>query len=144
MEAFVAIVEEPIDVVALAERTRTDACGGVAIFLGTVRDSHEGREVRGLSYEAYPAMALDQMRAIAHEANVRFGPCELAIVHRTGDLGLGEISVAVVAATPHRAAAFAACEYTIDELKRRVEIWKKEHYTSGDATWVDNRTGVPR
>ena len=140
----IAIVEEPIDVAALTEGTRTDACGAVAIFLGTVREEHAGREVRGLSYEAYPPMALAQMREIAREAQARFGPCEISIVHRVGDLRLGEASVAVVTATPHRAAAFRACEYAIDELKRRVEIWKKEHYVAGDPVWVDNRSGTPR
>jgi molybdopterin synthase catalytic subunit len=141
---YVAIVAEPIDVRALIERVRTDACGAVAAFLGVVREQHEGRRVRGLSYEAYPAMALEEMREIASEAAARYGPCEIAIVHRTGELGIGEASVAVTVGAPHRAAAFDACEYAIDELKRRVEIWKKEHYLDGEATWVDNRTGLAR
>ncbi|MBV8150161.1 MAG: molybdenum cofactor biosynthesis protein MoaE, partial [Candidatus Eremiobacteraeota bacterium] len=76
---------------------------------------------------------------IAEEAQGGFGPCEIAIVHRTGDLSIGEASVVVVVAAPHRAAAFDACEYAIDELKKRVEVWKKEHYLDGDARWVDNR-----
>jgi molybdopterin synthase catalytic subunit len=140
----VAIVDRVIDLDALIERVRTDACGAVAAFLGVVREQHDGRAVRGLSYEAYPAMALEQMREIALEAVGRYGPCEIAIVHRTGDLQIGEASVAVAVGAPHRGAAFDACEYAIDELKRRVEVWKKEHYLDGDAAWVDNRTGSPR
>ncbi|MGH7662088.1 MAG: molybdenum cofactor biosynthesis protein MoaE [Vulcanimicrobiaceae bacterium] len=141
---YIELIVEPIDSGSLVERVRTDACGAVAIFLGVVREQHDGRAVQGLSYEAYPAMALEEMRAIAHEAQARFGPCDIAIVHRTGDLTIGEASVAVAVGAPHRGAAFDACEYAIDELKRRVEIWKKEHYIDGDAAWVDNRTGVPR
>lgn len=137
---FIGIVSEPIDLDALVARVRTDACGAVATFLGVVREQHGGRPVRGLSYEAYPAMALEQMREIAREAIAEFGPCEIAIVHRTGDLAIGDASVAVAVGAPHRGAAFDACEYAIDELKRRVEIWKKEHYVDGAATWVDNRT----
>ncbi len=141
---YIQLVAEPIDLKPLIEGVRTDACGAVATFLGVVREQHDGRAVRGLSYEAYPAMALDEMRAIAREARDRFGPCEIAIVHRTGELAIGEASVAVAVGAPHRGAAFDACEYAIDELKRRVEIWKKEHYVDGDAAWVDNRTGVAR
>ncbi|MBV8601532.1 MAG: molybdenum cofactor biosynthesis protein MoaE, partial [Candidatus Eremiobacteraeota bacterium] len=134
MEPYVELVTVPIDPAPLVERVRTDACGAVALFLGVVRIQHDGRKVSGLSYEAYPAMALEQMRAIAREALARFGPCELALVHRTGDLEIGETSVAVAVGAPHRSEAFAACEYAISELKRRVEIWKKEHYVDGDAT----------
>jgi molybdopterin synthase catalytic subunit len=141
---YVAIVAEAIDVKGLIERVRTDACGAVALFLGVVREQHDGHKVRGLSYEAYPAMALSQMREIAAEAAAQFGPCEIAIVHRTGDLGIGEASVAVAVGAPHRGKAFDACEYAIDELKRRVEVWKKEHYVDGGADWVDNRTGEKR
>jgi len=141
---YVAIVAEPIDLDALIARVRTDACGAVAAFLGVVREQHEGRPVSGLSYEAYPSMALQEMKEIAQEAISRFGPCEIAIVHRTGDLQIGEASVAVAVGAPHRGEAFDACEYAIDELKVRVEVWKKEHYVDGSASWVDNRTGIPR
>jgi len=144
MQPYVAIVEQPIDLLDLIARVRTDACGAVATFLGVVRIQHEGRRVGGLSYEAYPSMALEQMREIAREAAAQFGPCEIAIVHRIGDLAIGEASVAVAVGTPHRSEAFAACEYAISELKRRVEIWKKEHYVDGTAVWVDNRTEIRR
>ena len=144
MDPHVAIVGEPIDPAPLLERVRTDACGAVALFLGVVRAQHDGRRVEGLSYEAYPSMALEEMQAIAREAAARFGPCNVAIVHRTGELRIGETSVAVAVGTPHRSEAFAACEYAISELKRRVEVWKKEHYLDGDAAWVDNRNATRR
>ena len=144
MDPLVALVQAPIDPAPLIAAVRTDECGAVALFLGVVREQHDGRHVSGLSYEAYPSMALDEMRTIAREASARFGPCRVAIVHRTGDLPVGETSVAVAVATAHRSEAFAACEYAISELKRRVEIWKKEHYVDGDASWVDNRSASRR
>ncbi|HXP94275.1 MAG TPA: molybdenum cofactor biosynthesis protein MoaE [Candidatus Binatia bacterium] len=136
---LIKLSRERIDCAALAEKIRTDACGAVITFAGVVRElSDDERAVNGLSYETYPAMALEEMRKIAAEAQEQFGPCEIAIVHRFGDLAIGETSVAVVVAAPHRGPAFDACEYAIDELKARVEIWKKEHYLDGDATWREN------
>ena len=131
-----AIVDIPIVLEALVDRVRTDACGAIVTFLGVVREtSDDERAVDGLSYEVYPQMALPEMEAIARETRERFGPCEIAIVHRIGALALGEASVAIAVAAPHRALAFDGCEYAIDELKSRVPIWKKEHYRDGEATW---------
>ena len=108
-------------------------------FLGVVRAvSDDGRPVAGLSYEAYPALALPEMRAIGAEASQRFGEARIAIVHRVGSLALGEASVAIAVAAAHRGVAFDACEYAIDELKGRVPVWKKEHYLGGGARWLDN------
>ncbi|HET9392707.1 MAG TPA: molybdenum cofactor biosynthesis protein MoaE [Candidatus Rubrimentiphilum sp.] len=140
-----AIVREPIDVAAIAQSVRSDACGAVISFAGVVRErSDDNRDVTGLSYEAHEAMAREEFERIAAEARERFGPCEIAIVHRTGDLKVGDVSVAVAVAAPHRAAAFDACEYAIDELKRRAPIWKKEHYVSGASTWRTNQEGADR
>jgi molybdopterin synthase catalytic subunit len=136
---LIKLSRERIDSTALAEQIRTDACGAVITFEGVVRElSDDERSVTGLSYETYPAMALEEMQKIADEAQNLFGPCELAIVHRFGELTIGETSVAVIVAAPHRGPAFDACEYAIDELKARVEIWKKEHYAEGGATWREN------
>lgn len=138
-EPQIALTREPLDAAALAASVRTDACGAVVTFAGVVRElSDDERAVDGLSYETYPAMALAEMRRIADEAQERFGPCEIAIAHRFGDLAIGETSVAIAVAAPHRGRAFDACEYAIDELKARVEIWKKEHYVDGAATWREN------
>ena len=134
-----AIADGAIDLQTLIDCVRTDACGAVVSFLGVVRSSaDDGRPVDGLTYEAYPQMALAEMEAIGHEVQTRFDPCTIAIVHRTGVLAVGEASVAIAVGAPHRGAAFAACSYAIDELKTRVEVWKQEHYTGGEARWLEN------
>lgn len=134
------LTSERIDVAELERSVRTDACGGIVTFAGVVRErSDDDRPVTGLSYEAHEAMAVEEFERIASEARERFGPCEIAVVHRTGELRIGEVAVAVVAASPHRGAAFDACEYVIDELKQRAPIWKKEHYADGgDSVWKQN------
>lgn len=133
------ITAEPLELAPLVDAVRRDACGAIVAFLGIVRaTADDGRAVDGLSYEAYPAMALPEMRAIGAEAEARFAGARVAIVHRIGALRVGEPSVAIAAAAPHRGAAFDACEYAIDELKKRVPIWKKEHYSGGGATWREN------
>lgn len=134
-----SIVADPIDVAAIAQSVRTNACGAVVTFAGVVRESSDDdRPVTGLSYEAHETMAAAEFAEIAGEARRRFGRCEIAVVHRTGDLEVGEIAVAVAVAAPHRGAAFDACEFTIDELKRRAPIWKKEHYAAGESEWRSN------
>ena len=134
-----AIVRDPIDVAAIANAVRTDASGAVITFAGVVRESSDDdRPVTGLSYEAHDTMAVAEFERIAEEARRRFGACEIAIAHRTGELHVGEVSVVVAVAAPHRGAAFDACEYAIDELKRRAPIWKKEHYARGDSEWRTN------
>ncbi|HUA08834.1 MAG TPA: molybdenum cofactor biosynthesis protein MoaE [Candidatus Acidoferrales bacterium] len=134
-----AIVREPIDPRALEESVRTDACGGVATFLGVVRErACDGRSVTGLSYEAHEGMAVAEFAAIAREIEAQHAAVRLGIVHRVGPLGVGEIAVAVCAAAPHRGDAFDACRYAIDQLKARAPIWKKEHYADGTGDWVEN------
>lgn len=134
-----AVVTSPIDMSALADRVRSDACGAVVTFAGVVRErSDDGLPVTGLSYEAHEPMAVAEFERIAQEARDRFGPCEIAVLHRVGDLRIGEIAVGVAVASPHRAQAFDACEYTIDELKSRAPIWKKEHYADGSGEWKEN------
>jgi molybdopterin synthase catalytic subunit len=134
-----AITTEPLDLQALIECVRSDACGAVVSFLGLVRVvSDDGRPVDGLRYEAHPELALAEIRAIGDEAARAFGDVRVAIAHRTGNLGLGEASVAIAVASAHRGVAFDACEFAIDELKKRVPIWKKEHYVDGGARWREN------
>ena len=130
---------QPIDTRELEAAVRDDECGGIVTFLGVVRNrANDGRDVGGLEYEAHEAMALAQFETIASEVRERFPGVRLAIVHRTGALAVGDIAVAVCAAAPHRAEAFDACEYAIDELKARAPIWKKERYTDGSGEWVAN------
>jgi molybdopterin synthase catalytic subunit len=141
---LVALVDAPIDVPSLIERTRTDACGAVVAFLGVVRErsAEDPRAVIALSYEAYGDMALREMQAIGDEAAARFGILEIALVHRTGRLTLGETSVAIVVAAPHRAAALDACEFAIEALKERVEVFKREEYADGEGAWIANRPSL--
>jgi adenylyltransferase/sulfurtransferase len=113
------------------------ACGGYATFEGWVRDHNDGRRVRRLEYEAYVELAIREGERIVAEAVRRFGVRHARCVHRVGDLALGELAVWVGVSAGHRAEAFAACRYVIDEVKHRVPIWKKEHYVDGDSGWVN-------
>jgi adenylyltransferase/sulfurtransferase len=118
--------------------------GGYASFEGWVRDHNEGRRVRHLEYEAFESLAIKEGARIVQEAIERFGVMQAACVHRVGDLAIGELAVWVGVSSAHRAEAFAACRYIIDEVKHRVPIWKKEHYTDGDSGWVNcERCAVP-
>jgi molybdopterin synthase catalytic subunit len=133
------VLRHAINVEALANQVRTDACGAVVTFAGVVRErSDDERAVTGLSYEAHETMAVAEFEAIAAQARERFGPCEISVVHRIGDLDIGEVAVAVAVACAHRGQAFDACEYVIDELKARAPIWKQEHYVDGTREWIAN------
>ena len=138
----VALTDVAIDVAALIREASDDSCGALATFLGTVRDVNDGRPVLGIEYSAYRSMAEREMLTIANEAAARFGVSRLVVEHRLGTLVLGDVSVAVVAAHPHRAPALDASRYVIEELKRRVPIWKLEHYADGSREWVGASTGA--
>jgi molybdopterin synthase catalytic subunit len=128
--------ERPIDIELLIERVESDERGGIAVFLGTVRNYHGGREVERLEYSAYGPLAEAECARIVAEAERTWG-ATVAVEHRIGALGIGDVSVAVAAAAPHRDEAFSACRYVIDEMKQRVPIWKREFYTDGTVAWVD-------
>lgn len=134
--ARIAIGTEPLSVDDVIAAVRDDTFGGVAVFLGTVRDRSHGVRVTHLEYEAYAEMAERRMREIAERLESEHAPARVAMHHRIGDLGIGEIAVVVAAAAPHRDAAFAAARAAIDELKRDVPIWKKEHGEDG-AVWIE-------
>lgn len=131
------ITEEQIDVAA-TQRLGSRADGALVSFVGTVREQSEGRRVAGLDYEAYPEMALGEMRRIAEEALRRFDVGSVTMVHRSGELKVGEVSVVVAVAAPHRGEAFDACEFCIDTLKQAVPIWKKERFEDGTSAWVNH------
>lgn len=133
----VAIVEAPIDIQALTCHVQDRGIGAVSIFLGTVRDVNDGKDVSGIDYEAYHPMAERELRAIACEVCDRFPGLRLAIEHRVGTLSVGDVSVAIATAHARRAPALAAAKEVIDALKRRVPIWKREHYVDGARRWVD-------
>ena len=137
---MLAITAQPIEMGALVDAVRTDACGAVVTFAGVVRitSPEDVRPVRAIRYEAYPALALRQMAEIAAAARAAHGPLEIAIVHRTGDLRLGETSIAIAVAAPHRGRAFDACEYAIDAIKADLAVWKQEVFEDGDTAWRAN------
>jgi molybdopterin synthase catalytic subunit len=138
----VALVARPIDVAALMSEIADDSCGAVTVFVGCVRNVNDGKAVTGIEYSAYRSMAEREMGAIAREAAERFGVTRLVIEHRLGALALGEASVAVVAAHAHRAPALDAMRFAIEQLKRRVPIWKLELYTDGTREWVGAQSGI--
>src|SRR4051812_34498755 len=110
--------------------------GATLLFIGTVRELNEGRAVSGMEYSAYQAMAVQELETIAAEAVARFGSEDIVVEHRLGTLELGEASVAIAVAHPHRGAAYDASRYVIEQLKQRVPIWKLEHYVDGTREWV--------
>jgi len=132
----VEIVDAVIDAEAIVAGVKAGADGAVCVFDGIVRDNTRGRRTLYLDYEAYREMALSQMRGLAEEARTRFGVREVAMVHRLGRLMVGETSVLIAVASAHRGAAFDACRWLIDTLKKTVPIWKKETFADG-AVWAD-------
>jgi molybdopterin synthase catalytic subunit len=142
MADLVRLVREPIDLIALAGTAPED--GALCLFVGVVRNENQGRSVERLEYEAYEDMALPLMQEIAAETRRRFPVTEVRLVHRLGPLEIGEASVAVAVASPHRAEAFTACRFAIDTLKAKVPIWKKEFYSDGSAWLEGPGTTVPK
>jgi len=133
---LILLVHKPIDADALVHHVRTGADGAIVTFDGCVRNQSHDRSTLYLDYEAYESMALAKMREIAAEARAKFAIDRVAVAHRLGRLEIGETSVFIAVSAPHRAAAFDACRYTIDTLKRSVPIWKKEYFEDG-AVWAD-------
>ena len=133
---LVEIVENTIDAETIVSRMKDGSDGAVCVFDGIVRDNTRGRPTLYLDYEAYREMALEQMRRLAGEAVEKFGVRDVAVVHRLGRLAVGETSVLIVAASAHRAAAFDACRWLIDTLKKTVPVWKRETFADG-AVWAD-------
>jgi molybdopterin synthase catalytic subunit len=133
---IVALTREPIDRDALIATLKQPEDGAVVVFDGIVRDNTRGRKTLYLDYEAYEEMALGQMRKLAAEAAERFAIDRVAVVHRLGRLEIGESSIVIVVTSAHRGAAFEACRWLIDTLKRTVPVWKKEHFSDG-AVWKD-------
>jgi len=136
MEPLVLLTRDPLDRDALVTATTHASVGGIVVFEGVVRNHARGKQIRYLEYEAYEEMAREQILAIIDEARQRWGVEHIAVAHRFGRLEIGEASVIIVVASPHRAEAFDACRYIIDTLKAKVPIWKKEVATDGEE-WVE-------
>ncbi len=133
--ALVALRSEALSLDEAVAHVKHAGAGAVCVFLGMVRDHDDGRPVSKLEYEAYPAMALAEMKRIVEELTAETPGVRLAVLHRTGSLGVGDAAVVCAASAPHRGEAYAACRALIDRVKARVPIWKREHGPDG-AWWV--------
>lgn len=132
---WVQISSEPLDVSSFADYASDDGAGAEVVFVGTVRNKTRGKEVLRLEFEAYEKMAVSELNKIASIAIERWGLNKIAIGHRVGVLGIGEVPVVIAVCSAHRKVAFEACEFCIDELKKTVPIWKKEIFEDGEE-WV--------
>ena len=137
-----SIVDHPLDPAALLAEVASTASGASTLFVGTVRSTNQGKSVTGIDYSAYGPMAESELAAIAGEAQARFGTSRIAVEHRVGTLALGEASIVIAVSHERRAAAMDAQRYLIEEIKKRVPVWKREHYADGSREWVDPTAGV--
>ena len=142
--AAVAITSEPLDLHALTQEMAGSAPGNgaIAAFTGLVRDHNQGRTVRFLEYEAYEPLALRALHRIVEEAGGSWPGVRLGVHHRIGRLDIGEASIIIVAVSPHRGDAFAACRYAIERVKQIAPIWKREHFDGGEI-WLEGATADP-
>lgn len=134
MEAW--ITDQPLRPEDVLARVGATGDGAVLLFLGTVRDENEGRRVSGMRYDAYRSMAERVLSEIVAEAAARVGPARIAAAHRIGELAVGDVSVAIAISTPHRVHAYDGSRYIIEEIKKRLPVWKQEHYVSGETDWL--------
>jgi molybdopterin synthase catalytic subunit len=133
---------EPLDAMAVSATVSAPDCGAVATFVGLVRDHNAGRRVLWIDYEAYEPLAVRTFERIEAEASERWPRIRLAIHHRVGRLAIGDASVVIAAASPHRADAFAACRYGIERVKQVAPVWKHEHFEGGDV-WIEGAAADP-
>ena len=134
---FAEVSSDPIDTAALLAKVGSDEDGAALLFIGVVRDHAEGRKVTGMRYDVYAEMATEVLREIALEASIPLGTDRIAVAHRFGELKIGEISVGIAVSSPHRAEAYEASRFVIEEIKKRLPVWKKEHYVDGVSEWVE-------
>jgi molybdopterin synthase catalytic subunit len=130
------LTDQPIDTAALVAEVARGANGAALLFIGTVRDVNDDRPVTGIEYSAYRSMAEREMADIVREASEKFGTTDIIVEHRLGELTVGDASVAIAIAHPRRGAAYDASRYVIEQLKKRVPIWKLEHYVDGTREWI--------
>lgn len=131
------VTRDPIDPAVVLGLVGAERDGAALLFLGVVRNHNGGRAVSGVTYDAYGAMAEKVLMEIATEAAERAGSDRVAVVHRVGELGVGEASVAIAVSSPHRAEAYDASRYVIEQIKARLPVWKRERYEEGSARWLE-------
>ena len=136
------VTREPIDLQELVRFVTDSEAGAIATFIGTTRNNNEGRKVIALDYEAYPEMAEKELARIGQQASQKWRICRMAIIHRLGPVQITQASVIIAVSSAHRDAAFAACRFAIEEIKKTVPIWKKEVFEGGEV-WIGTQTGEP-
>jgi molybdopterin synthase catalytic subunit len=136
------VTQEPLVLQELVDFVTDPSAGAIATFIGTTRNNNDGRRVIALDYDAYPEMAEKELRRIGDEATSQWPLCRMAIAHRIGPVKITQASVMIAVSSPHRDAAFAACRFAIEEIKKTVPIWKKELYEGGEL-WIGTQTGQP-
>ena len=136
------VSNKPIDLQELVNYASDPEAGAIATFIGTTRNNNEGRKVIALDYDGYPEMAEKELARIGTDAKTKWPICRMAIVHRLGPVQITEASVIIAVSAGHRDAAFAACRFAIEEIKKTVPIWKKEVYEGGEV-WIGTQTGQP-
>ncbi len=132
------ITDAVLDARALEQRVSHPSCGAILTFVGLVRDNHAGRQVTGLDYQAYPTMCQRIATRIGGEISERWPGARVALAHRVGSLAIGEASIVIATAAPHRVEAYEASRYCIDRIKAILPVWKREHYVDGEPQWVSN------
>ncbi len=135
MDVSINILNHELNPAAAINWVSDPQCGGINVFIGTVRNNTKGKEVLFLEFEAYEPMAISEMNKIAYEAKNKWNLQKVLIHHRIGKLSIGQIPVIIAVSSPHRNDAFTACQYIIDTLKKTVPIWKKEYFNGGEV-WV--------
>jgi len=136
------VTNDPIDLQELVDYVGDPEAGAIATFIGTTRNNNEGRRVIALDYDGYAEMAEKELARIGEDAKTKWPICRMAIVHRLGPVQITEASVIIAVSAGHRDAAFAACRFAIEEIKKTVPIWKKEVYEGGEV-WIGTQTGQP-
>jgi molybdopterin synthase catalytic subunit len=135
-DRLIKVTADPISAGDALTFVADPGAGGTCLFAGTVRDASDAGEVTGITYEAWDELAVARLNELADQLFGKWPVRRVAIVHRTGELGVGETSVIVATSAPHRDDAFEACRHAVDRLKEDIPVWKKEHLVSGDARWV--------
>ena len=136
------VTDKPIDLQELVDWVTDPEAGAITTFIGTTRNNNQGRKVIALDYEAYPEMAEKELARLSDETKKKWQICRMAIVHRIGPVQITEPSVIIAVSAAHREAAFAACRFAIEEIKKTVPIWKKEVYEGGEI-WIGTQSGQP-
>lgn len=136
------VTDKPINFQELVDCVTDPEAGAIATFIGTTRNNNQGRKVIALDYEAYPEMAEKELARLGEEAKKKWEICRMAVVHRIGPVQITEPSVMIAVSAAHREAAFSACRFAIEEIKKTVPIWKKEVYEGGEI-WIGTQSGQP-